>query len=45
MTKIKNINFASSQDWQDTVPNPAGTDKVVVRSKINMTEYGLKTKS
>lgn len=45
MTKIKNINFASSQDWQDTVPNPAGTDKFVVRSKINVTEYRLQMKS
>lgn len=44
MTKIKNINFASSQDWRDTVPNPAGTNKFVVRSKINMAEYGLKMK-
>jgi hypothetical protein len=39
--KIKNINFANTLEWQDIIPIPEGTDRFIVRSKINMLEKNI----
>lgn len=44
ITKIKNVNFASSQEWQDTVSNTRGMDRFIVRNKINMAEKNIDLK-
>ena len=44
ITKIKNVNFASSQEWQDTMSNPRGMDRFIVRNKINMAEKNIDLK-
>lgn len=41
ITKIKNINFASSQEWQDTKPNTAGTNGFIVKNEISMPEKNI----
>lgn len=44
ITKIKNVNFASSPEWQDIVSNPGGMDRFIVRNKINMEEKNIDLK-